>query len=78
MKYVFRTLWNKLTALSGLGMRAGKETNSVEKRGRFGLQQIKEGAEGGKPALPGKHQPALVMGSGDVNYFSRVSRKAIT
>lgn len=58
MAYLSRILWNKLTALSGLGMRAEEETKSVEKRGNFGSLHLKEGAEGGQPALPGKHQNA--------------------
>lgn len=62
MRYLFRTVWNK----SGLGMRAEEETKSVEKRGKFGLLHLKEGAEGG--------QPALVVGSEDANYFTRESR----
>lgn len=50
----------------------------MEKRGKFGLLHLKEGAEGGQPALPGKHWHALMVGSEDENYFTREPRKAIT
>lgn len=78
MAYLSRILWNKLTALSGLGMRAEEETKSVEKRGNFGSLHLKEGAEGGQPALPGKHQHALMVGPEDAKYFTSESRKAFT
>lgn len=78
MMYLFKTLWNKLSAFSGLGIRAEEETKSVEKKGKFGLLHLKEGAEGGQAAVPRKHQHALIVGSEDANYFTRESRKAIT
>lgn len=59
-------------------MRAEEETKSVEKKGEFGLLHSKQGAEGGQPALPGKHQHALMVGSEDANDFPSESRKAIT
>lgn len=58
MRYLSRTVWNKPTALSGLGMRTEEETKLVEKRGKFGLLHLKEGSECGQPALLGKHQHA--------------------
>lgn len=77
MTYLFRTLWNKFSAFSDLRIRAEEETKS-EKRGKFGLLDLKEREECGQPAVPAKHQHVLMVGSEDANYFTRESRKTIT